>query len=349
MSEIPQWNFYIGATDRDYLEGVAKGGETCDIYDRRRGYGTSCFANNPFQFRFVSRVPIIEIRVVHAIETLWLSKFDEIEARDNDDDLNKAYTVEGIRFKDPKEFLPKFMETLKQLKLDHLPVTVYDTNEKIIELMRYYRDRHIPRVRIQSISGETLRDYQEEDIASTVFAFCEEGYERGYWSIECGLGKTLMAFELIGRLGVRKTFFVVPRNTLLHQALRNFIKWKYPMKQLFVCNGSKLPADLEKVQRVKKFDQLPKDTPWVCLVTYDSLPNMHGAEVDITVFDEAHHLVPSGKKADLSGNRFGLDSKNIRSKWRLSLTGTPKDTPLIENDELTHIGFSHEPHLYGRC
>ena len=349
MSEVSQWNFYIGATDTDYLQGLAKGGESGDIYDRRRGYGTSCFANNPFRFRFVVTLPITDIKQIHAIENSWLSKFDEIEGSDNDDDLNKASTVEGIRFKDPKEFLQNFNETLVQLGLSHLPIRVYDTNEKINELMIFYRNKRIPRTRIQSISGESLRSYQEEDIASTVFALREEGVLRGYWSIECGLGKTLMAFELIGRLGVRKTFFVVPRNTLLHQALRDFIKWKYPLKQLFVCNGTKLPVDLEKVQRVKRFDQLPKDSSWLCVVTYDSFPNMYGATVDLTVFDEAHHLVPSGKKKDLSGNLFGLDTDNVRSRYRLLLTGTPKDIPLIENDELTHIGFSHQPHLYGTC
>jgi superfamily II DNA or RNA helicase len=349
MSEVSQWNFYIGATDTDYLQGLAKGGESGDIYDRRRGYGTSCFANNPFRFRFVITLPITDIKQIHAVESCWLSKFDVIEGYDNDDDLNKASTVEGIRFKDPKEFLQNFNETLVQLGLSHLPIRVYDTNEKINVLMLFYRNKRIPRTRIQSISGETLRSYQEEDVASTVFALREEGVLRGYWSIECGLGKTLMAFELIGRLGVRNTFFVVPRNTLLHQALRNFIKWKYPMKQLFVCNGTKLPVDLEKVQRVKRFDQLPKDSSWLCVVTYDSFPNMYGATVDLTVFDEAHHLVPSGKKKDLSGNLFGLDTDNIRSRYRLLLTGTPKDTPLIENDELTHIGFSHQPHLYGTC
>ena len=98
MSDIPPWNFYIGATDTDYLQGVAKGGESSDIYDRRRGYGTSCFANNPFRFRFVVTLPVTDIKQIHAVENGWLSKFDEIEGSDNDDDLNKASTVEGIRF-----------------------------------------------------------------------------------------------------------------------------------------------------------------------------------------------------------------------------------------------------------
>lgn len=349
MSDIPPHNFYIGASDTDFSEGLAKLGETEDIYDRKRGYGTCCFANNPFRFRFVVTLPITDIKQIHKVEALWLSKFDEIEGSDNDDDLNRASTVEGIRFKDSKEFLEKFKDALARLHLNHLPITVYDTNEKIIELMAFYRNRRIPRTLIQSASGQILRPYQEHDITSTVFAFREEGVVRGFWSIECGLGKTLMAFELVGRMGVRKTFFVVPRNTLLHQALRDFIKWKYPMKQLFVCNGSKLPADLEKVQRVKRFDQLPTDTPWLCMVTYDSFPNMYGARVDLTIFDEAHHLVPSGKKKDLSGNLFGLDTNNIQSTYRLSLTATPKDTPIIENDEVTHIGFSHQPEVYGSC
>jgi hypothetical protein len=78
---------------------------------------------------------------------------------------------------------------------------------------------------------------------------------------------------------------------------------------------------------------------------------MENAVVDLTIFDEGHHLVPSGKKTDLSGNLFGLDEEHIQSKFRLTITGTPKDTPLVENDTNTvsHIGMSHQPELYGIC
>jgi superfamily II DNA or RNA helicase len=349
MSDIPPHNFYLGGSDKEFAEGEQKGGETGDIYARISGYGTSYLPNNPFRYRFVVTVPIKDIKVVHAIEALWLSKFENIVSLEDKDDLNHASTVEAIRFNDKSEFLLKFKETLGQLRLNHLPIEVYDTNDKINALLKFYHNRHISRTRVASISGQNLRPYQEEDITNTIFEFRVKRLSRGFWSIECGLGKTLMAFELIGRMDLRKTFFVVPRNTLLHQALRNFITWNYPMKRLFVCNGTKMPEDLDKVQRVKRYSQLPTDTQWICITTYDSLPNMHGANVDMTIFDEAHHLVPSGKKTDLSGNLFGLDSDNIRSTYRLSLTGTPKDTPLMDNDVLTHIGFSHQPHLYGIC
>ena len=349
MSDIPPRNFYIGASDTEYRRGAAKGGETEDIYYRKGGYGTSYLPDNPFRYRFVVTIPITDIMLIHKIEKRWLSKFTQIEGSDDEGDLNRASTVEGIRFSDPCEFLEKFKEVLLELNLTHLPIEIYTTNERINDLLKFYRSRHIPRTRVASISGIPLRPYQEEDIQNTVLAFKIENVPRGFWSIECGLGKTLMAFELIGRMDVQKTFFVVPRNTLLHQAVRDFIKWKYPLQKLFVCNGTKLPADLEKVKKVKRFDQLPTDSSWICIVTYDSFPNMEGGSVDMIIFDEAHHLVPSGKKVDLSGNMFGLDTNNIRSRYRLALTGTPKDTPLIENDELTYIGFSHQPHLYGTC
>ena len=349
MSDIPPRNFYIGASDTEYRRGAAKGGETEDVYYRKGGYGTSYFADNPFRYHFVATIPITDITLIHEIEKRWLSKFTQIEASDDEGDLNRASTVEGIRFSDPSEFLHKFKEALLELNLTHLPLEVYDTNERINDLLKFYRNRHLPPTRVVSISGVPLRPYQEEDIQNTVLAFKIENLPRGFWSIECGLGKTLMAFELIGRMDLQKTFFVVPRNTLLHQAVRDFIKWKYPLQKLFVSNGTKMPADLEKVKKVKRFNQLPTDSSWICIVTYDSFPNMEGGSVDMIVFDEAHHLVPSGRKVDLSGNMFGLDTDNIRSRYRLALTGTPKDTPLMENDELTHIGFSHQPHLYGSC
>ena len=350
--EIQYHLFYFGATDTDYARGVAKGGETEDLYKRLPGYGTASHRDNPFRFRFVARVPITDKKMIIRIERRMISKFDRVESDEEDEeDLNRASTVEGIQFKDPKEFQIAFAAVMNELQLDTFHPMYYTTKDEIITLLKEYRSKNIAAAPDKSLSGIRLRPYQDEDIQNTLHSFLQEHVPRGYWSIECGLGKTVMAFELILRIRLPRIFFVVSRTTLLNQALRDFLKWKYPSKQLFHCNGSSLPSDIKNLTRVKQFDQLPTNSPYICVITYDSLVNMKGGNVDLIIFDEGHHLVPSGKKTDLSGNLFGLDDTNIKSRFRLAITGTPKDTPLLytEDGTIELKGMSHQKELYGIC
>lgn len=344
--------FYFGATDTDFARGVAKGGESEDPYMRLKRYGTGAHRDNPFRFRFVVEVPISDKKTIARIETRMLQKFASVESDEEDEnDLNRASTVEGVQFTTPQQFKDAFVVVIKELGFDHLQIRYYTTEQEINSLLRNYRQKHILRGPEKSMSGVELRAYQEHDIQNTLHAFLEDHETRGYWSIECGLGKTLMAFELTLRMRQRRVLFVVSRNTLLHQALRDFLSWKYPVDKLYVCNGSSLPDDLNKIKRARNFEQLPTDSNYICVVTYDSLVNFRGGQVDFMIFDEAHHLVPSGRKEDLSGNLFGLSDTNIRSRFRLAITGTPKDTPLVNTEDGTLLlkGMSHQPELYGTC
>jgi len=345
--------FYFEATDTDFARGVVKGGETEDPYMRLKRYGTGTHRDNPARYRFLVRLPITDKKAISRIERRMLAKFDAVESEDEEDeeDLNRASTIEGVHFTDIKEFQHAFASILNELNMNHLQVVYYLSNDVINLVLKEFRSKHIIAAPITSLSGIRLRPYQDEDIQSTLHAFLEEHASRGYWSIECGLGKTVMAFELILRMRLPRNFFVVSRNTLLHQALRDFLKWKYPSKQLYFCNGTNLPSDLHHLKRVKAFDELPTDSSYICVVTYDSLINQAGANIDVTVFDEAHHLVPSRRKIDLSGNLFGLSDININSRFRLAITGTPKDTPLVNTADGTIElkGMSHQPDLYGTC
>ena len=345
-------HFYIGASDSDYDRAVVKGGETENPYTRLKQYGTGAHRDNPFRFRAVISIPITDKKVIKTIEKKWLGKFNTVESDEEDDDnLNCASTIEGICFTSLEEIKDAFISVLKEINLQTLPIIFHTTDNEINELLREYRSKTISQKKSKSLSGVELRPYQEEDIASTQHALLEEKEPRGYWSIECGLGKTLMAFELILRMFLPRNIFVVSRNTLLYQALRDFLKWGYPVKQLFLCNGSSIPADLQPVTRIKSFDQLPKDSSYICVVTYDSLIKLTGANVSFIVFDEGHHLVPSGNKNDLSGNLFGLSDDNIKSRFRLAITATPKDTPLMNTEDgtISLKGMSHQPELYGKC
>jgi superfamily II DNA or RNA helicase len=345
-------HFYFGGTESDYIRGAAKGGETGDPYRRLHQYGTAAQGDNRFRFFFVVSVPITDMKVIASIEKSMLEKFERIEAPEEDEEnLNRASTIEGVRFSNAQDFKEAFDSSIKELGLDSLRVRYYTTDQEIQAILKEYRAMHVKPAPLKSYSGITLRLYQNEDIQNTIHAFLEEGVVRGFWSIECGLGKTVMAFELMMRMKKRRNIFVVPRITLLIQGLRDFLKWKYPANNLFVCGGSSLPSDISHLIKVRNYRQLPEDSQYICVVTYDSLPNFIGGSVDLIIFDEAHHLVPSGKKADLSGNLFGLSDTNINSKYRLAITGTPKDTPLVntEDGSIEHIGMSHQPELYGTC
>jgi superfamily II DNA or RNA helicase len=342
--------FYVGSTDSDYNRNIGKGGESEDPYMRLKRYGTSAHRDNQFRLRFLAKVTITDKYLIRTIEKRWLSKFDDIHSEEeDDDDLNRASTVEGIAYTDTSDFLRFFLETLRELKVESLFVASYDTNESINTVLAFYKSLKISSRSISSMSGLPLRPYQIEDIQKTLYAFQDENIERGWWSIECGLGKTVMAYELIRQINPKKCFFVVPRNTLLHQVLQSFLSWKYPRENLYYCSSASLPSRLGSIEKVTTFSDLSQKKSWICVITYDSLSSMTGGSVDLIVFDEGHHLVPSAKKTDLSGNLFGLADINLKSTHRLLITATPKNTPLVENDVISHIGMTHQPELYGVC
>ena len=342
--------FYLGASDDDFPKNQGKGGETEDPYMRLMRYGTSYFGNNKFRFRFIVSLKDLSKKQKKLIESAWLNCFEEIASDSEEDgDLNQASTIEGIKYNNFDEVKQNFINILDEHNVSNLLYKFYETSEEINGLLKEYRSKKIKsEILPKNLSGKPIRDYQNEDIQSTLHAFVNENITRGYWDIECGLGKTIMAIELILRMGLRQNLFIVPRNTLLHQVLETLIECNFKESEIFVCNGVKNPENFKDIKKIKNFKDLPKDTRYICLTTYDSLINLKGASLDLTIFDEAHHLVPSLKKEDLSGNLFGLSDTNIKSKYRLFITGTVKDTNILENGEVTsYRGMSHQPELYG--
>lgn len=339
--------FYAVFTNHHQLRGEFKGGECENVYKRLGKYGTYASGSDPFRFKLIIRVAITAIKLIHKIEKAWLNKFDIVESVC--DDINSASGTEFRKSSNYKDLLEKFLDTLKDFNLD-TRIEAYTTDEEIRECLKNSRSQVIPPPPSGSISGITLRAYQSEDIQSTFFAFTVEGVKRGYWAIECGLGKTVMSYELIGRVNVRVNFFIVPRTALLEQTLRAFKEYKYPKDRLFACCGSSLPEDLHHIKKVHGIDDLPKDDKqFILVVTYDSLAKFKGYHVNLGISDEGHHLVPSGKKTDKNGNLFGLYDENIRVDCRLAITATPKDTPIINEGEVEYVGMSHQPELYGSC
>jgi len=342
-------SFYAAVTASHIKRNEFKGGECKNEYDRLRTYGTYASGSDPYRFILIVRVAISSISLIRKIETEWLNKFENVSSQQ--DDINSASGKEFRKFSEQKGLLEKLLETLHEFNVEDTLIGVYKTDEEIRECLKNSRNEVIPSAPRVSHSGILLRAYQTEDIQSTLFAFNSEGVKRGYWSIECGLGKTVMAYELICLMNKRSNIFVVPRTALAEQVLRSFLSYKYPKGRLFVCSGVSLPKDIQdNVKRIKNSSELPVDgNPFILVITYDSLSKLRGYHANLMIFDEAHHLVPSAKKEDREGYIFGLYDENIRVDYRLAITATPKDTTISDDGRVSYIGMSHQPELYGPC
>ena len=237
--------FYLGASDDDFPKNQGKGGETEDPYMRLMRYGTSYFVS-------LKNLSKKQIRV---IESAWLNSFEQIESdSEGDDDLNQASTIEGVKYQHFDEVKNNFIKILDKHNASNLLHKFYESQEEINILLKEYRSKKIKSEILQkNLSGKAIREYQNEDIQSTLRAFLHDFITRGYWDIECGLGKTIMAIELILRMGLRQNFFIVPRNTLLHQVLETLIKCNFKESEIFVCNGVKNPEMFKNIKKINLF------------------------------------------------------------------------------------------------
>ena len=358
----PKHYYYVGANNLEWEQRKAKLGHTEDSYNRKSGYAPAYQSDDPFRFRLIIEVYKPNPKSgIEEIEKTWIAKFPQIEKlKEDEGKLNVASSTEAVRFTDHSEFKTVFQKVLADKGLSGLFIRVYTTPSEIEGLLHIHKVKYHSVAPLEkSLCGIKLRPYQEEDINVTLNAFVIEKIPRAYWSIMCGLGKTLMTYELILRIKSQSTLFVVSRNVLLEQALTDFMEYGCSIENLFMYSANKMPSHLQDIKKIRSFTDLPSDKPWICVVHYGNLSYLKGANVNLIVFDEAHHLVPSAKKdemlkpnassGDLSGNQFGLSDANIKAKWRLALTATPKDTPCVENNQISRIGFTFLPDLFGPC
>ena len=342
--------FYAEATKTQWRRGIFKGGHCENLHARLSPYGTATSRSDKAKFRFVAELIVRDKRMILDIEHTWLNLFQEDESDNEDsseDEINARYSDESRKYSKPSDFAENFLNALQQLGISSQP-TFYETKEEIYKIVMHHKEIY---ERKEPANKSILRDYQEEDVTNTIRVFTTTDQKRGYWSIECGLGKTVMSSELIRRLGLRKNIFVVSRTQLLVQAITSFLQYGWKNTQLFYCSSLPIPSHLPYICKVMSKNDLPKDSVYILIVTYDSLKKFKDKHTDITIFDEAHHCVPSSKKEERSGNVFGLYDENIPSTYRLFITGTPKDTPLIcaESGETVYTGMSHQEELFGKC
>jgi len=275
----------------------------------------------------------------------WLRKKGLSDTRVQEDAGEEFY-----RHDNPELLVKQFLSEMgigivKEMYEDIFPKHRLQSTENA-QLLAEDAERSI--VREQSASGKELRPYQTEDIANTKHAILEGHVSRILWFLDCGLGKSLMSYELLSQLNVQSTFFVTSRLDLVEQIIQDFVEYGYPRNQIYVCCSLKQTNGYKSVTCQA---DLPSNTPYILFTTYDSLPKLKGSKIDMEVNDEGHHLVPSTKKDEnerKKGYMFGLHDENIRCKTRLTMTGSPKDAPLVdEQGKVSYLGMSHQPELYG--
>lgn len=129
-----------------------------------------------------------------------------------------------------------------------------------------YRNFDIPRKHLNK-GNKKLRRPQEEALKAL------EDRTHGLIKLPTGVGKTLLAEELIYKLGYR-TLFLVPSASILNQTVRRF-------KDRF---GDKLVGEFSGKKK--------QDDKWITVATYQSVNAMEGTfdNVDVVIADEVHHI-----------------------------------------------------------
>ena len=292
----------------------------------------------------------------------WLRKKHLLDSR-----VQENAGEEFYRHENPEHIVKQFLSEIgigivKEIYEDIFPkhrlnstVLEQEDSEKTTiqsEVVSEERLTEILENKPKSASGKDLRPYQIEDIEKTKKAILEENISRILWLIVCGLGKSLMSYELLSQLNFRSIFFVTSRLDLIEQIIQDFVEYGYPRKQIYICCSWQIKEKESVYTKISCFADLPTDTPYMLFATYDSLPKMKGSVIDMMINDEGHHLVSSTAKTEeeqKKGYLLGLHDENITSKFRLTMTGTPKDAPRVDNQgNIQYLGMTNQPELYGK-
>lgn len=353
--------FYGIARQVDYLVHNIKLGHTENPYNRISQYGSGSMNNDPMKFRFLIGIEISCPTTILTVEKKWLSKFPEIPSSESSDeeDLNRASSVEARSFQgDEKTIIKAFKQALLDLDLDTVPFNIYNTNESINIILKKYRAlvKEKPQAN-KSYSGWDLYDYQKTDIKACIDAF-KSGQRRQHLDIACGLGKTLITYEILRSMKGMKNVIVSSREKLVKQFCVSLLNdWNFPAADVYTCfSGQALPS----VKNISSYDNLPHNPirPYILVTTYDSFVKMKRGTFSFAVFDEGHHLVLSSPQ-DISGdhprNQYGLHDSNITIENRLIVTATIKDVVYRQQQpngmppEIVKTGFTYQPELFGNC
>jgi hypothetical protein len=190
-------------------------GQTHDPYERRNGYRTASMPDDHSSFKFLIKIKKQKKKIHRKIEEAWIGKFQKSISTPASKNNNVLFSVETIVFKTMYEVIDGFRTVLRDLKLEDIFVGAYLNDAEIINVFNEYErlyeestdssdsDTKSQPEQPVSYSGWALRPYQLEDICNTVEQFTGKSalvsgsVSRLYLDIACGLGKTLIGYEIL--------------------------------------------------------------------------------------------------------------------------------------------------------
>lgn len=189
----------------------------------------------------------------------------------------------------------------------------------------------------------TLRQEQEEAVEKTK-AYFENGGTEFLWNAKPRFGKTLTAYDLVRRMGMKKVLIVTNRPSIANawaEDFQKFIAWRGDL--LFVSDTDALagkPGVLSRSEYLSRMHSSEKD---IGMVAFESLQGLkgsiyfggkfdklswmakqyrnntgktlHGIEFDMLIIDEAQEGIET--------MRTERAFNNIARKYTLYLSGTP--------------------------
>jgi|688.fasta_scaffold23806_5 superfamily II DNA or RNA helicase len=204
----------------------------------------------------------------------------------------------------------------------------YNLNEEFFNNIRNYIENK--KIEYNKI---LLRDYQIEFLAKTIKHFKDN--DRGFASIACGTGKSIMSYYVDKFMFNNLTILFVPSLYLLSQIFKDWVRESVEYKNIkFLLVGSDTDIDEKNYKSnglmittdykiIKEKIELYKNNKLIIISTYQSSnklkDGLKNKTVDLIIFDEAHKTV-----ADNSYFSYALDDKYIKAKKRLFVTATPK-------------------------
>ena len=150
---------------------------------------------------------------------------------------------------------------------------------------------------MENASGKTLRDYQEEAVEALVKA------KGGIVQAGCGAGKTILAIELIKRLG-KRTLWICHTKDLLRQAKEDFLEL-YPELDIGLVTEGKV--------------ELGKDITISTVQTLCNVdPSVYEDYFNVVVVDECHKAASDITRIRMYDKVLG----NLKARYRYGLSAT---------------------------
>ena len=193
-----------------------------------------------------------------------------------------------------------------------------------------------------------LRDYQQHAFDDVVQKFKTQkvgknSSKRGKMIMACGTGKTLVSLHIAEKMaGTGSTIlYLVPSISLILQSMREWAE-NSNMKHYYmaVCSDSsirneegtltelEMPASTNIGELKEKLKRRSNNTMNVIFSTYNSIEvvmsAMRGESLDVIFCDEAHRTAGIEDKKRESYLALVHYDKNIKSKYRLYMTATPR-------------------------